>query len=162
MENCLANARLLSNALEKTGWYVCVSDVHRKKGEHIYMGKEAVEYGEEGETSEGYNAGLPVVAFRLSDEFKKDYGHVKQESVSNLLRAKQFIVPSASFPLSLLFPISPLPFLTLPLTNTNKQTTPSPPTATPPRSSASSSARAYPSTYSTGSSPTSSPSPSSS
>jgi glutamate decarboxylase len=49
---------------------------------------------EEGETSADYNAGLPVVAFSLTDEFKKDYPHVKQESVSNLLRAKQYIIPS--------------------------------------------------------------------
>lgn len=30
----------------------------------------------------------------MSDEFKKDYPRVKQESVSNLLRAKQYIIPS--------------------------------------------------------------------
>ena len=49
---------------------------------------------EEGENSGDYNAGLPVVAFTLSDDFKKDYPHVKQDSVSNLLRAKQYIIPS--------------------------------------------------------------------
>jgi glutamate decarboxylase len=49
---------------------------------------------EEGENSADYNAGLPVVAFTLSDDFKKDYPHVKQDAVSNLLRAKQYIVPS--------------------------------------------------------------------
>ncbi|CAZ80579.1 unnamed protein product [Tuber melanosporum] len=41
-----------------------------------------------------YNAGLPVVAFRLSDEFKKEFPHVKQASVSTLLRAKGYIIPS--------------------------------------------------------------------
>lgn len=46
----------------------------------------------EDETSADYNAGLPVVAFRLSDEFKKDYSHIKQESISTLLRAKQYIM----------------------------------------------------------------------
>ncbi|KAI4186132.1 MAG: hypothetical protein L6R41_003665, partial [Letrouitia leprolyta] len=80
MENCLANARLLSKALEKTGWYACVSDIHRKKGEHVYKGPEEVEYGDADKTSAEYNAGLPVVAFRFSDDFKKDYGHVRQES----------------------------------------------------------------------------------
>lgn len=30
MENCLSNARLLSKSLEATGWYTCVSDIHRK------------------------------------------------------------------------------------------------------------------------------------
>lgn len=49
---------------------------------------------DEGETSADYNAGLPVVAFALTDDFKKDHPHVKQEAVSNLLRAKQYIIPS--------------------------------------------------------------------
>lgn len=96
MENCMANARLLSKALESTGWYTCVSDIHRKKGVFKLENREDVEFSKEGETSADYNAGLPVVAFRFSDEFKKDYGHVKQESVSNLLRAKQYIIPSKS------------------------------------------------------------------
>lgn len=96
MENCMSNARLLSKALEATGWYHCVSDIHRKKGV-FELGdvKEAV-FGKEDETSADYNAGLPVVAFRFTDEFKKEYPHVKQESVSNLLRAKQYIIPSKS------------------------------------------------------------------
>ncbi|KAL8647606.1 MAG: hypothetical protein Q9226_006362 [Calogaya cf. arnoldii] len=98
MENCLANARLLSKALEKTGWYVCVSDIHRKRGEHEYKGAAEIEYGEDGETSAEYNAGLPVVAFCFSEDFKRDYGHVKQESVSTLLRAKQYIIPNYPLP----------------------------------------------------------------
>ena len=93
MENALANARVLSKALEATSWYTCVSDIHRKKGEfNLQKGVQAVTG--EGETSADYNAGLPVVAFRLSDDFKKDYPHVKQVAVSNLLRAKQYIIPS--------------------------------------------------------------------
>lgn len=97
MENCMTNARLLSKALEVSGWYVCVSDIHRKKGEHTFKGIDAEVFSKEEETSADYNAGLPVVAFRLSDQFKKDYPHVKQESVSTLLRAKQYIIPSRSF-----------------------------------------------------------------
>jgi glutamate/tyrosine decarboxylase-like PLP-dependent enzyme len=81
MENTLANARLLSRALEHTGWFRCVSDIHRKKGDLKFeKGKKAYD---EGENSAAYNAGLPVVAFTLTDDFKKDYPHVKQESVSN-------------------------------------------------------------------------------
>ncbi len=82
MENTLANARLLSRALEATGWYRCVSDIHRKKGDLVYE-KGKTPY-EEGQNSADYNAGLPVVAFTLSDDFKKTYPHVKQESVSNV------------------------------------------------------------------------------
>jgi glutamate decarboxylase len=93
MENALSNARLLSKALEATGWYTCVSDIHRRKGEHASKGIQGV-FRKEDETSADYNAGLPVVAFRLSDDFKKQYPHIHQESVSTLLRVRQYIVPS--------------------------------------------------------------------
>ncbi|CAF9934961.1 hypothetical protein IMSHALPRED_010050 [Imshaugia aleurites] len=89
MENCLSNARLLSKSLEATGWYTCVSDIHRKNKDVI---------NEEVETSANYIAGLPVVAFHLSDAFKKDYSHVKQESVSTLLRTRQYIIPNYPLP----------------------------------------------------------------
>jgi len=39
-----------------------------------------------------------VVAFRFSDEFKKEFPHIKQESISNLLRAKQYIIPNYPLP----------------------------------------------------------------
>jgi len=54
--------------------------------------------GEDGETSADYNAGLPVVAFRFSDEFKREFPHIKQENISNLLRAKQYIIPNYPLP----------------------------------------------------------------
>ena len=91
----MANARLLSKALESTGWYRCVSDIHRPKGQLEYKKGESYE-GKDDETSADYNAGLPVVAFTLSDDFKQKYPHVKQVSISNLLRAKQYIIPSRS------------------------------------------------------------------
>jgi len=96
MENALANARLLSRSLEATGWYRCVSDIHRKKGDYVYeKGKKPYT---EGQSSADYNAGLPVVAFTLSDDFKRQYPHVKQVSVSNLMRAKQYIIPNYPLP----------------------------------------------------------------
>lgn len=94
MENCLSNARLLSKALEASGYYVCVSDIHRKKGEFQFKGVDAPVFGNEDETSADYNAGLPVVAFRFSDQFRKDHPQLKQQSVSTLLRTKQYIIPS--------------------------------------------------------------------
>ena len=97
MENCMSNARLLSKSLEATGWYTCVSDIHRKKGEHKLLNiKEA--FGREDETSADYNAGLPVVAFRFSDEFKKEFPHLTQETISTLLRVKQYIIPNYPLP----------------------------------------------------------------
>jgi glutamate decarboxylase len=98
MENCLANARLLSKSLEATGWYTCVSDIHRQKGEHAFKHVKERVFGNENETSADYNAGLPVVAFRFSDEFKKEFPHIKQIAVSNLLRAKQYIIPNYPLP----------------------------------------------------------------
>ncbi|KAH0536670.1 hypothetical protein FGG08_006465 [Glutinoglossum americanum] len=98
MENCLANARILSKSLEATGWYICVSNIHRKKGEHNFKGVKAAVFGCDDETSADYNAGLPVVAFRFSDEFKKEFPNVKQVNVSHMLRARQYIIPNYPLP----------------------------------------------------------------
>jgi len=98
MENCMSNARLLSKSLEATGWYTCVSDIHRKKGEYSFKGVDEAVFGKADETSADYNPGLPVVAFRFSDEFKKEFPHLKQETISNLLRAKQYIIPNYPLP----------------------------------------------------------------
>ncbi|KAI1392086.1 glutamate decarboxylase [Hypoxylon trugodes] len=100
MENCLRNARLLSKSLEATGWYTCVSDIHRRAGTTsgvIADAKHAV-LGEEGETSADYVTGLPVVSFRLTDDFHKEFPHIKQESVSLLMRARQWIIPNYALP----------------------------------------------------------------
>lgn len=97
MENALSNARLLSNALEATGWFRCVSDIHRKKGQTKFVEGEKPHHSESNSSAD-FNAGLPVVAFTLSDSFKKDYPHVKQVAVSNLLRAKQYIIPNYPLP----------------------------------------------------------------
>lgn len=97
MENALANARLLSNALEATGWFRCVSDIHRKKGVFKFNPGEEI-YHPERESSAAYNAGLPVVAFTFSDKLKKEHPNLKQEALSNLLRAKQYIIPNYPLP----------------------------------------------------------------
>jgi glutamate decarboxylase len=98
MENALANARLLSKSLEATGWYECVSDIHRKKGVFDFTSVQEKVFGKEDETSADYNAGLPVVAFRFSDDFEKQYPHIKQEAVSKLLRVRQYIIPNYPLP----------------------------------------------------------------
>ncbi|KAI9891866.1 MAG: hypothetical protein M1814_002251 [Vezdaea aestivalis] len=99
MENCLKNARLLSKALEATEWFTCVSNIHRKKGVlHHSELKAAVTGQEDDESSAKYNAGLPVVAFRFSDQFKKEYPELKQGSLSTLLRSKEYIIPNYPLP----------------------------------------------------------------
>lgn len=128
MENCLANARTLAKSLEKTGWFTVVSDIHRRVplapsnssasesmpsfDPHIMAGRfktglakaasalagDDPTQSSPSETSAHYIAGLPVVAFRFSDEFRREFPHVKQESLSLLLRARQWIVPNYSLP----------------------------------------------------------------
>lgn len=107
MENCLANARTLARSLEATGWYTVLSEIHRPAAAQATRGaveavKEAVgkqeEQGGEEETSAAYVAGLPVVSFRFSDDFKAQFPHLQQETVSLLLRARQWIVPNYALP----------------------------------------------------------------
>ncbi|KAI1092813.1 glutamate decarboxylase [Rostrohypoxylon terebratum] len=100
MENCLRNARLLSKSLEATGWYTCVSDIHRNASaaKGVVSTTKHARVGEERETSADYVAGLPVVSFRLTDEFRKEFPHIKQESVSLLMRARQWIIPNYALP----------------------------------------------------------------
>jgi glutamate decarboxylase len=76
MENALSNARLPSKALEATGWYTCMSDIHHKKG-----AKELV-FGKEND------------AFRFSGDFKKQHPHIHQKGVGTLLRVRQYVVPN--------------------------------------------------------------------
>ena len=98
MENALANARLLSNALEATGWYRCVSEIHRPKGQYEFIKGQATQRLPGSSSSADYNAGLPVVAFCLTNEFRQQHPHVKQVAVSNLMRAKQYIIPNYPLP----------------------------------------------------------------
>ncbi|RYC57217.1 hypothetical protein CHU98_g8990 [Xylaria longipes] len=100
MENCLTNARLLSKSLEATGWYTCVSEIHKPKSgaAGIIVGAKEAVTGTQGETSADYVAGLPVVSFRLSDDFKEEFPDIKQEYVSLLMRARQWIIPNYALP----------------------------------------------------------------
>lgn len=91
---CLENARFLSRGLEGSGYYTCVSDIHRKKGVAVLDPKNVFKSAD----AEAYNAGLPVVAFRLTDQFKREYPHVKQASISTLLRVRQWIIPNYPLP----------------------------------------------------------------
>lgn len=92
MKNALQNARLLSKSLEASGWYTCVSDIHRKRPGDITSKLYNITL--EDDDPRAYIPGLPVVAFRFSDQFKKEFPHVKQQSVSTLLRVKGYIIPS--------------------------------------------------------------------
>lgn len=82
----LKNARTLSRALEGTGYYKVLSDVHRKK--------PGVKDQSDDDDIDSYEAGLPVVAFRFSDEFKQKHPGLQQKWIQTLLRSKGWIVPN--------------------------------------------------------------------
>ncbi|KAF9346077.1 hypothetical protein BGX34_004202 [Mortierella sp. NVP85] len=93
IQNDLDNARVLSLSLEESGYFDLVSDMHRAKG---VFGHEQKKKGTEEITE--YNPALPVVAFKLSDEFKRANPHVKQSAISTLLRTRGWIVPNYALP----------------------------------------------------------------
>ncbi|KAG9033532.1 hypothetical protein FRB95_014711 [Tulasnella sp. JGI-2019a] len=95
----LANARIFSRALEASGYYTVVSEIHKKFTESGVGAAVADVVGHADEDSPVYyQRGLPVVAFRFSDEFKQEYPHCKQEWIQNLLRVKGWIVPNYALP----------------------------------------------------------------
>jgi len=99
----LKNARLLSRALELSGHYTVLSNIHRPVGTTGVAAKVAqAVVGSSTElqddNAESYEKGLPVVTFRFSDEFKKNNPHVKQSWMQTLLRCKQWIVPNYALP----------------------------------------------------------------
>lgn len=69
--------------------YLCLSEIHQPR-----PGADKLEEDD----PERYMPGLPVVSFRLTDEFQKDYPHIKQAAVSTLLRVKGWIVPNYPLP----------------------------------------------------------------
>jgi glutamate decarboxylase len=102
MRQDLSNARFLSDALEATGCtllyspqliidYTCVSTIH-----HQLSTASAMLLAED--DPERYIAGLPVVSFHLSDKMHQEFPHVKQASVSTLLRVKGWILPNYPLP----------------------------------------------------------------
>ena len=105
----LKNARTLRRALEKTGLFTVLSDIHRPAEGLLNSAKNAFDESDvEVRThacavsadshnmtfSQSYVPGLPVVSFRFSDAFKQENPEVQQVWVQTLLRAKGWIVPN--------------------------------------------------------------------
>ncbi|TDL19632.1 glutamate decarboxylase, partial [Rickenella mellea] len=97
----LKNARLLSRALEGT-YFTVLSNVHKPASPPAAgaagLVKKAADVLYDEEDPERYQRGLPVVSFRLSDEFMKENPNIKQEWISIMLRAKGWIVPNYGAP----------------------------------------------------------------
>jgi glutamate decarboxylase len=70
--------------------YICLSSIHKLRP---HADKALDE-----DDPERYIPGLPVVSFRLTDEFKAEFPHIKQAAVSTLLRVKGWILPNYPLP----------------------------------------------------------------
>jgi len=87
----LQNARTLSRALENSGYYEVLSDIHRRASSSVVGDlKSSFNAGD----VENYIPGLPVVSFRFSEAFRTQNPDVEQKWVQTLLRAKAWIVPN--------------------------------------------------------------------
>jgi len=95
----LKNARVLANFLEKTQYFECISNIHRKQGQITYDPKKKEEEIENEDNEDNYyNKGLPVVAFKFTDEFKEQYPNIPQALLSTLLRKRGWIIPNYPLP----------------------------------------------------------------
>jgi glutamate decarboxylase len=88
----LKNARVFSRALEKSGYFTVLSDIHRPATGSSGLIKGVVGFDEE--DVENYISGLPVVSFRFSDEYQKKNPEIQQKWIQTLLRSKGWIVPN--------------------------------------------------------------------
>ncbi|RKP08681.1 glutamate decarboxylase [Thamnocephalis sphaerospora] len=83
--SCMDNARLLASALEHTKYFRVVSDtLTRAKSGVCDMA--------------GYVPCLPLVAFYITDEARKDYPHLKEESLAVLLSSRGWLLPAYELP----------------------------------------------------------------
>ncbi|KAJ7470531.1 glutamate decarboxylase [Mycena latifolia] len=92
----LKNARLLSRALDNSKYYTVISEIHKLDPARS-LGASVKSVVDE-EDVESYVPGLPVVAFRFSDEFQNQYPEIQQKWIQTLLRAKGWIVPNYELP----------------------------------------------------------------
>ncbi|WRT63420.1 glutamate decarboxylase [Kwoniella shivajii] len=106
-ENNLSKARLISRALEASGYFTCLSMIHKPVNQGlsnispvITTAASNVIHGHLPEIDDPnyYVAGLPVCAFKFTDETKQKYPNVKQEWIQSQLRAIGWIVPNYPLP----------------------------------------------------------------
>lgn len=92
----LQNARLLSRALEFSGLFTVLSDIHRPLNDKTLLDLQNLEGDAKAPLHDArhYMPGLPVVAFRWTDEFRKQYPHLRQHALQVMLRVKGWIVPN--------------------------------------------------------------------
>ncbi|CEH17328.1 glutamate decarboxylase [Ceraceosorus bombacis] len=94
MEQDLRNARLLSRALENSSYYDVLSDIHKPAGAIAGVASKVRKAAGGDDSAENYVPGLPVVAFKWTQEFQQQNPHLEQRWMQTLLRAKGWIVPN--------------------------------------------------------------------
>ena len=95
MKNILENARLFSRALEASGYYTILSDIHRSKGQ-FGPGADAPLTD-----SAEFNPGLPVITICIAEKYRNLFGNAEtkpEDVISSLLRMHGLIVPSYMLP----------------------------------------------------------------
>ncbi|GME87830.1 unnamed protein product [[Candida] boidinii] len=110
-DNSLTNARVLSNFLEATGYFTCISNLHLPKGvstRDADGSHEVISDAEKEPSSSSnhslFNEALPVVSFQFTEEFRKKYPEIPQSIIATLLRNKGWIIPNYPLPKSNLTP----------------------------------------------------------
>ncbi|KAJ9053436.1 glutamate decarboxylase gad1 [Entomophthora muscae] len=94
MDSCLSNARYLSRALEQSGMFDVLSDIHRPKG---FYGPGTLVEKDLG--LKYVNKGLPLVAFTTSDRFRSLCPGIDVADISGLVRTKGWLIPAYSLPM---------------------------------------------------------------
>lgn len=89
----LARARRLSNRIEGLPWFVCVSDIHRRKGHYMTDDPDRTWADETSDDPADYNYGVPVVAFKLRKVIERQYAHLKLEEISEHMLKKRLLIP---------------------------------------------------------------------
>jgi glutamate decarboxylase len=89
----LKNARTLSRALENSGYYEVLSEIHRPVSSSV-VGDLTSTLKVNQEDVESYMPGLPVVSFRFSEAYRTEHPDVQQKWIQTLLRSKGWIVPN--------------------------------------------------------------------
>ncbi|KAJ2618007.1 glutamate decarboxylase gad1 [Coemansia sp. RSA 1365] len=111
MNACLYHARLLSVALEATGVYQCISDIHRPRGTYGFCEEnrlaasklffktisESVS-GADPSPNLNFNYGLPEVAFRFTDWFIESHPIANQDVITTMMRVRGWIIPNYPLP----------------------------------------------------------------
>lgn len=92
--NSINNARNLSFFLDQSEYFEVLSVIHKPAKEGTYTSNDVsgTRYNQK------FAPGLPVVAFRFSEEFRKEYPQIPQSILSLLLRNKGYIIPNYHLP----------------------------------------------------------------